>query len=161
MVAAQVSVWSLAILAQGWAPELLATASSKAGLRFFSVVSSPEADIQVFLCSLCEDWALAGAQLDGSLRLGLQCGQEEEDFGKASTHAAQALTSGQPAVTAGPTQFVVSHCSLHSQSHFLVFMTEESLAVEQLLCCKQCIMTGGKRNTSSRRFEIWLLLGLL
>lgn len=150
--------WSLAILAPGWAPTfLIPTASSKAGLRFFSVVSTPAADIIVVLCSLCEDQALAGALMDGSLGLGLQCGEEEEDLGEASTHAALALTSGQPAVMARPAQSVVSHCSLHSQSHFLVFMMEKSLALQQLLCCKQSIMTGGERKTNSRHFEVWLL----
>lgn len=157
MAETQVPGWSLAILAPGWAPTfLISTASSKAGLRFFSVVSTPEADIIVVWCSLCEDQALAGALMDGSLGLGLQCG-EEGRTGRGEHPCSTGLTSGQPAVKAGPAQSVVSHCSLHSQSHFLVFMMEKSLALQQLLCCKQSIMTGGERKTNSRHFEIWLL----
>lgn len=64
-------------------------ASSKADLRF-SDVSTPEADIQVFLCSPRGDWALVWAPLDNRIGLGLLgLGlQEEEGCGELSTHAA-------------------------------------------------------------------------
>lgn len=67
-------------------------ASSEAGLKFLSCkhTRSRRSGPSV---SFSEDWALTWALFNNSLGLGLQCRQEKEDFGEASTHAAPILMS--------------------------------------------------------------------